>query len=188
MGKLSKENQLLELFYNEPTRHWHFNEIVKTIKISQDRAAHWLKKFQKEELIKRIKERGKMPYFTGNVENPEYQSRKRIYAMQMLHKSGLLNYLSEIKNVHSVILFGSMTRWDWHKESDIDLFIYGRKQELNFNPFERILHREIQIFYAHDRKDFEKMGEGLIKNIILGEKIQGDLSFITVGINATITP
>ncbi len=54
----SKEDFVLELFYNEPTKHWHFEDILKTAKISRPQAAAWLKKFEKEGLAKRVKEKG----------------------------------------------------------------------------------------------------------------------------------
>ncbi|MFA5797552.1 MAG: nucleotidyltransferase domain-containing protein [Candidatus Woesearchaeota archaeon] len=176
MSKPSKENKLLEIFYNEPTRHWHFNEIVKTIIISQDRAAYWLKKFQKEELIKHMKEKGKMPYFIGNHESGTYRNKKKIYALEQLNKSGLLDYLQTIDG--TVIIFGSIARSDWYKESDIDLFIYGPEQEIDLHSYERALNREIQIFYAHDRNFFEKYGEELIKNIVSGYVVKGPLTFL----------
>jgi len=37
MGKPSKESQVLELFFNEPTKHWHFTDIVKTSKVGVNR-------------------------------------------------------------------------------------------------------------------------------------------------------
>ena len=70
----SKENQILELFLNEPTKHWHFTNIIKTVKITKTAANRWLKALAKDGIIKRIKQHGKMPYYVGAYENPEYQN------------------------------------------------------------------------------------------------------------------
>ena len=72
----SKEEQILELFFENPTKEWHFEEILKEAKITRSKADGWLKKFIKEDLAKKIKERGKMPYYISNYESPNFQNKK----------------------------------------------------------------------------------------------------------------
>jgi len=184
MGKQSRETDILELFYNYPTKHWHFGEIKEHVPIADNKVSRWLKSFTKSGLVKRHKPRGSMPYYTSDYENPEYQNRKRLYALQKLHQTGLLNHLSSLKKAESVILFGSMTRWDWYKESDVDVFIYGDPEGLEIAEFELKLHREIQLFICKDREGLKKFGKGLIRNIIKGDLIKGSLDFIEVDLNA----
>ena len=93
----SKEEQVLELFFNNPTREWHFEEILKEVNIARSKATGWLKQFMKEGLIMRIKERGKMPYYIGNYESPAYKNRKKIFALNKLYDSGFLNHLSSLQ-------------------------------------------------------------------------------------------
>ena len=52
----SKREKIMELFFDNPTREWHFEEVVKEAKIARSKADGWLKKFIKEGLIKKIKE------------------------------------------------------------------------------------------------------------------------------------
>ncbi len=180
----SKEEDIIELFYEEPTKEWHFEEIVKNAKITRSKADRWLKKFIKEGLIRRIKERDKMPYYTSNYEHPAYKNKKRLFALNRLYESGLLNHLSYLKKAQTVIIFGSLVRSDWYKDSDIDIFIYGDPEGLKTAEYETKLHREIQLFICHNKKELNKFGEGLIKNIIKGNIIKGDIDFVRVGINA----
>jgi predicted nucleotidyltransferase len=180
----SKEEKIQELFFNYPTKEWHFEEIIKNVKIARSKADNWLKKFIKLNLIKRHKTKGKMPYYISNHQAPEYKNKKKIYALNKLYNSGLLNYLDSIKNTKTIILFGSFTRSDWYKNSDIDIFIYGDTKELNITKYELKLKREIQTFTCKNKKELNKLGSGLIKNIIKGNLIKGNLDFIGVGINA----
>ena len=76
MARPSKEEDILELFFNEPTKHWHFSKIKDKVPIADNKISKWLKKFQKEKLIKRIKPKGKQPYYIGNHQAPEYRNRK----------------------------------------------------------------------------------------------------------------
>ena len=182
----SKENKILDLFFNYPSKYWHFKDIKKETKMADSKISNWLKKLQKEKIILKHKPKGKMPYYIGNYERSEYRNTKKIYGMQMLHKAGVLNYLTSL-DVNTVIIFGSFSKSVWHKDSDIDVFIYGninkkKAFEICHEDFPK-LNREIQLFYANDRKDFEKINEGLIKNIIFGDIIKGNPYFLKVSMD-----
>ena len=164
----SKEKQMLELFFEQPTREWHFEEILKEAKITRSKANEWLKYFIKEDLIKRIKERKKMPYYASNCESASYKNKKKIFAFEKLYNIGFLNHLLSLKNATTVIIFGSFARSDWYKESDVDLFIYGDAKGLKIVNYELELHKEIQVFICKNKDDLIKLGSGLLRNIIKG--------------------
>lgn len=180
----SKEETILELFFDNPTRQWHFEEIVKEAKIARSKADRWLKKFVKEQLIKKVKEKGKMPYYIGNYESPVYKNKKKVFALQKFYESGFLNHLCSLKKAKTVIIFGSFSRSDWYKNSDIDVFIYGEPEDLHIASYELRLHRDVQLFICKNKKELKKYSIGLIRNIIKGNLIKGNLDFIEVGINA----
>jgi predicted nucleotidyltransferase len=185
MGRLSRENDILELFFNYPTKHWQFIEIKKMVNISESKISKWLHKFEKEKLILKVKIIGKMPYYVSNDGSSEYYNAKKLFGINMIHNSGLLNKLCTI-GAKSVILFGSFSRGDWHKDSDIDIFIYGNIDNLNLVEYRLKLDRDLHIFSVKVRKDFEKFGEGLIKNIVSGDIITGTIDFVEVKIQCPI--
>ncbi len=180
----SKQEQIINVFFENPTRQWHFEEMLKEAKIARSKATGWLKKFTKEGLIRRVKERSKMPYYISNYDSPTYKNKKKIFALNRLYESGLLNHLYSLKKARTVILFGSFSRADWYINSDIDVFIYGDPEGLKIADYELKLHRDIQLFICQDKEDLAKLGFGLIRNIIKGNLIKGDLDFIEVEINA----
>jgi len=180
----SKGDRVLELFFDNPTKEWHFEEIAKQSKIARSKADNWLKRFLKEELIKRVKERGRMPYYLSNYQSPSYQNKKRLFASNKLYDSGLLNHLSSLGKAKTVILFGSFVRSDWYKKSDIDIFIFGDPEGLSIAKYEMKLHRDIQLFIAGNKQELDKLGSGLIKNIIKGNLIKGDMDFVKVDMHA----
>lgn len=180
----SKEEAVMKIFFECPTREWHFEEIIKSTKIARSKADSWLKKFIRKGLIRRIKERGKMPYYIGNYSSPEYKNKKKIFALTRLHESGFLNHLGSLCKAKVIILFGSFSRSDWHKDSDIDIFLYGDPEGIKLAEYELKLHRNIQLFICQTKKDLMKLGEGLIRNIIKGNIIKGNLDFIKVNIDA----
>ena len=180
----SKKDKIIELFFEEPTRQWHFEEMLKEAKITRSKADSWLKKLIREKMIKRIKEKNKMPYYVSNYESPEYKNKKRIFALNRLYESGLLNHLYSLRKSKTVILFGSFSRSDWYRNSDVDIFIYGDEEGLKIMNYELKLHRNIQLFICRDNNELAKLGPGLIRNIIKGDLIKGDINFIKVDLNA----
>jgi len=111
MAYPSKEERIIELFFNEPTKHWHFKDIVKTAEVSEIVAAKWLKKYSKK-FIKRIKPRKKMPYYIADWENEQYHIQKKFYTINKLYESGLISRLHKLK-AKTIIIFGSFSRTDW---------------------------------------------------------------------------
>ncbi len=180
----SKEGSVIELFFENPTREWHFEEIVNEAKIARSKTNNWLKKLIKEGLIKRIKKKGKMSYYISNYNSSEYKIRKKLFGLNKLYKSGLLNHLDSLQKAKTIILFGSFSRSDWYKNSDVDIFIYGDPKGLKIANYELKLHRDIQLFICQNKEELSKLRHGLIRNIIKGNLLKGNLDFVEVAVNA----
>lgn len=180
---MKKETNILELFFNEPSRHWHFEEILTAAHISRPQAAYWLKKEIREGLITRTKPRGKQPYYIADYLNPHYQIKKRLFALEMLERVGLLSHLNSLPNAKTVILFGSINRWDWHKDSDVDVFMYGDPAGLELYKYRIMLHREIEMFICKDKEELKRFNQALLHNVAEGYLIKGSLDFMRVAVN-----
>lgn len=179
---VSKEEMVLELFFNSG-KHWHFGEMMGQARISRGQLASWLRKFVKEGLILHLKERGKHPYYTHNLHDPRFQNRKRLYALQKLTQSGLLDHLASLDDAMVVILFGSFSRADWYGDSDIDIFIYGKDDAFEQGTFERRLKRNIQVFNAASRLELQRFDK-MLPAIIGGDFIKGSVNDLGVDVHA----
>ena len=179
MASLSKENNVLELILeNSPLKEWHFEEIVREAKVTKAVANKWIKKYVKSSLLKKIKEKGKFPHFTAGKDNTVYHSLKRIYALERLHESGLIPKLMSLKNAKSIVLFGSLSRGDWYKESDIDIFIYGGIGDFDKSAYELKLGKHIELHIFQNKEEIREVKTGLIKNVINGYVIKGNVQEI----------
>ncbi len=178
----SKENEILELFFNS-SKHWRFEKILKKAKIGRPQLTRWLRVFQKEGMIKRVKKKGKMPYYVHDFHNPKFDIRKKLYARQILASSGLLEHLASLKKAKVIILFGSFSRSDWYNHSDIDIFIYGSDDDFEQGKYELKLHRDIQVHTAKDKKDLKRMNK-LLPYIVSGDYIKGSIQDLGVEVYA----
>ena len=188
MGLPSKKERVLELFFNEPSKHWHFSQIVGTAKVSEPSANKWLRQLLKENIIQRLKPRGKMPYFIGNFRYENYRNKKRIYAMQKLYETGLLMKLQQLKNAKTVVIFGSFARSDWNSQSDVDIFVLGDPEDLRFGTLWSGLGfhgkaRELQVHSFKSVEETRKIHSGLMKNVVKGYFIKGNI-FDIAGVEA----
>ena len=178
----SKEEIVLEPFFNS-SKYWHFDELLKITDISRSQLSQWLKKFVAEGTIKRVKPKGKMPYYVQNFKSLDYHQRKRLFTLKKFYETGFMNHLQKC-NAKSVIIFGSFSRTDWHDQSDIDLFVLGKADNLDIGLYERKLKREIQLFHFEKTEEISKLSPGLLPYIASGDIIKGDLSFLKVEVNA----
>lgn len=176
----SKKESILTLFYNHPTKQWHFEDVVREAELARSKAAGWLKRLAEEGLIRRIKEQGRMPYYLSSFESASYRYKKKLFALNLLYESGFLTHLDSLSGAKTIILFGSFCRSDWHLQSDIDVFIYGNAQGLDVSLFESLLGRNIQVFVCKDKNDLQKMSNGFLSNIVRGNVLKGNLDFLEV--------
>ncbi len=179
MASPSKEKNVLTLILeNSPLKEWHFKEIVREAKITKHVANKWLKKYVSEGLLKHTKEKGKFPHFKVGNNNPIYYSLKRVYALEELHKSGLIPKLLSLKTAKTVIFFGSFIKGDWYKNSDIDIFVFGEIQNFDKNIYEVKLQKRIELQIFQNKEEIEEVKTGLIKNIINGYVLKGKIQDI----------
>jgi hypothetical protein len=173
MSYPSKEEIVFEQFCDWTHKHWHFKELKAKTGLPDNKLAKWLKRFEQERLIKRIKEENKHPYHIGDYDSPAFQVRKRFHGLQLLQ--GLFADIIANKHLEVAVLFGSFARGDWYEGSDIDLFIIGDEKHFNRYVHEQAIGREVQTFFCKDRKDFEKFPVKLFKNVVRGIVIKGYL-------------
>ncbi|MEA3414502.1 MAG: nucleotidyltransferase domain-containing protein [Nanoarchaeota archaeon] len=167
-------DKILTLFIKEPEREFHVREIAKILKRSPTTISKYLKEYKNILLSK-----NKLNHliFKANTESTKFKQLKLNYNLNILHESGLVNYLSkEFNHPSAIILFGSFAKAENNSNSDIDLLlISSKKQEPNLKKFEKKIGHKIQLF-IHSEKELEKLkikNKELFNNWINGIVIQG---------------
>lgn len=164
-------HQILRLFLEHPGQRFHVRQISRLLKLPKSTANYRLQKLAKERYVQRIRE-GIFPSYQANTSSSLFRLHKRQYGERMIIESGLIEYLERECTPRCIVLFGSFAKGEFAKESDIDLFVEAKEQEVNLRSFEKKLGHPIQILFEDS---MQKLSPELFNNIISGIKLYGSI-------------
>src|SRR3989344_8049031 len=144
-----------EFFLDNPHEEIYLRELSKKLDLSPSVIKKYLDLFLKEKFILEQR-KANLRYFKANLNNLFYKHIKIAYNINLLLKSGIVDYLkNEIPNVSSIVLFGSLAKGLDDKKSDIDILIIGKNKHVNLNKFEEKLNKEITL-HIYNWSDWNK--------------------------------
>ena len=162
----------LKPFFEDNYKRLGVREYSRLVGISPPTASTLLKKFKKEGLLKREKDKQYINYFANNRNNL-FIDLSRIYWKQILENSGLLSHLEKQFYNPNIILFGSLSKAEVTDKSDVDIAVFSNnKKEINLKKIEKKLGREIQLFIFKSRENVKN--PELLNNILKYFKIKGE--------------
>jgi len=91
-------------------------------------------------------------------------------SIQKIYDSKLIDFLSEIFNPKCIVLFGSFSKGEYDKTSDIDIFLQAEEKTYDLSKHEKKLKHTINLFFE---SDLTKISNELFNNIINGIKLAG---------------
>ena len=175
---LKKDNitKVLEIFFDNPVPEgigFQLREISRKIKLAPKSVKLYLEELEKESLIIKKKHRiHNYPVYYANRDDSYFKFLKRLNMLRRIKESGLLDYLDEKCMPDAIILFGSASRGEDIKGSDIDLYMQCDEKKLDLSRYEKELGRKINLFFE---KNFDRLSEELKNNIINGDRLKGDI-------------
>ena len=90
-----------------------------------------------------------------------------------MQDSGLVKRLEDEFLNPIIILFGSLSKGEAKRDSDIDIAIFtSTKKQAKFEALEKRLKRKIQLFIFKNRDDVKN--PELLNNLLNGYKIRGN--------------
>jgi|SRR3989344_1888499 len=156
--------KVLQPFFIDPHRdNVGLRELSRLVGLSTPSTKLHLKRFVKEEILKTGSFRG-MPAYRANQSDERFRYLKKMNTFNLLHTSGLIHYIFDHCQPNVIILFGSASRGEDTKDSDIDLYVECQEQPLDLILFENKLKRKIQL---HFYDSFNKVHSKELKNNIV---------------------
>jgi len=175
---LQKDNRhkVLKLFFEDPSPKgigFQLREMSRKVRIAPTSVKRYLNELEKERLIIKKKHRiYEYPVYYANRENDYFKFLKKLDIIQSIKENGLLDYLKEKCLPDAIILFGSTSKGEDIKDSDIDLFLLCKEKKLDLKKHEKKLKRKINIFFEDN---FGKLSKELKNNVINGVILDGYL-------------
>ncbi len=161
----------LEPFFRDNYQRINVREYARIRKMSPPSASALLSNLEKEGLLNVEKEKNYI-YYHANREDREFIELSRIYWHKIFQKTGLIKYFEKELIEPIIILFGSFSKAEIKKNSDIDLAVFTfSTKKLETAKYEKVLGRKIQIFTFKDKNDIKN--KELLNNILNGYKIIG---------------
>lgn len=169
-------DKILEYFVREPEKEFHVRQISKLLKKSPTTISKYLKRLEKEKVLKSERKFNHL-FFKANIDSIKFKKLKLKYNLDLLHNSGLVDYLiDEFNHPEAIILFGSFAKAENASKSDIDLLIINpKKKEVKLDKFEKKLSYKIQLFiYSNsDIENMKKKDKALLNSFINGIILYG---------------
>jgi predicted nucleotidyltransferase len=110
------------------------------------------------------------PTYRANRESQLFRFYKRMDMLFRLEESGLLEKLWDELSPRAIVLFGSASKGEDVKGSDIDLFILAKEKRIELGKHESLLKRKISLHFAAGINELPKE---LKNNVINGAILRG---------------
>ena len=160
----------LSVFFEDCYREFSVREYSREIGVSPPTASKLLKGFVKDGLLLSREERGFL-LFKVNRESFVMRDLSRMYWGGRLDDLNIL--LRDELYSDAIVLFGSLSKLEALKKSDIDIAVFSKsKKRVDLAKFEKKLSREIHLFVF---ESLEKVNKELRLNIIDGYMLWGYL-------------
>lgn len=160
----------LKPFFEDCYRRINVREYAKIVKISPPTASKILNEYYNKGILKMEKDRNYL-FFHAYQKNKIFVELSRIY--WFLKLKSLVDFLDSNLTSPTIILFGSLSKGETKADSDIDIAIISRKNEIDIQRFEKKINRKIQLFWFKSIQDIKE--KELANNIINGYLIKGKI-------------
>jgi len=167
--------KVARVFFNEPTKSHYLIEISKKSGIAHTSVKQYLNELKKQSIITEnfeTKGKRKFPIYKADLDSSEYRSYKMISNQLQLKESDIIKFLNDKLMPKTIVVFGSYSRGEDIEDSDIDIFIECKEENLDLSKYEKILKRRIQL---HFKRDFSEYPKELKNNIMNGIILRGFL-------------
>ena len=149
---------IIEQFLGDYTKQIYGRELVKKVQLSQKNIALTLLALEKEAILK-SKSSSNRRYYALNLENTEI--RDILLMTEIIKKINFLKQQRKIANIFKaddrvVGIFGSFASGTQRKDSDIDIFVIGRKIGQDYEKAGKIFDLLLSVKYFEENK-FKKL-------------------------------
>ena len=166
----SNRTKILILFLNSPLEKFQLREISRLTKISTPSVNNYLKQLKQENIIIKSVPKSNYPQYEANRDSNYFKQLKITHTLTLLQD--LATHIDDFSQPDCIILFGSASRGEDIKSSDLDIYIKSSEKPEDLRKFETKLNKKINILLE---EDFNKLSSELKNNLVNGILLKGYL-------------
>ena len=163
--------KILRLFFDKPSKSFQLRELSRLSKIALPSVINHVDKLSDADFVSKEKKHTYASY-TANRTSEKFKLYKKLDLVVRIHDSGLVDYLVKEFQPNSIVLFGSASRGEDVENSDVDIFVEAKEQEINLSNFEKEIKRKINLLFELRATSLNKE---LLSNIANGIILYGYL-------------
>lgn len=146
----SKKLDVLEVFFEEPGARLSIRELSRRSGVSTRWVSETVSEMEDRDILEEERDGNMRKVSAGE----DFSRVKRVYNLDRLFESGLVEKLEEELYPDALVLFGSYERGEDRESSDIDLAVVnGREEEPGLEEFEEELDREINLVHLEESSE-----------------------------------
>jgi predicted nucleotidyltransferase len=165
------------VFFDDPKKEFELMEISRKIGLAHTSVKnHLLTLIEMNIIIKgNVKFGNKSnPCYFANKRHPLFMHYKKIYNLECLYNSGIIEYIKNKCQPNCIVLFGSFQRGEDTQDSDIDIFVECSEINLNLKKYENKLNRKLEIHFKNNFKEYpNELKNNLVNGIVLSGFLEG---------------
>jgi predicted nucleotidyltransferase len=159
--------EVASVFFNNPEKNFELMEISKEINLAHTSVKRHLETLLELKIVlKKPVAFGRKSNFCyyGNKNEPIFTHYKKIYNLDTLYHSKVIEKIVSKCQPNSIVLFGSFQKGEDTIKSDIDLFVESQEMEISLK---KVSNRNIELHFKNNFKDFPKELRSNIANGII---------------------
>lgn len=162
---------IIETLFDDPDEEHYIRGLAEETGLAPSTVSRRLEELKKDGIVE-IDEEGVRNRVKARKNNRKFKALKRSHNLYRVSESGLVEELMDNLFPEAVILFGSYSRGEDRKNSDIDIAVVnGREETIEKEKFEERFNREINIHNVN----LEKAGDNFIETLANGITLRGHL-------------
>lgn len=161
----------LKPFFEDCYERVNVRMYAKIVGVSPPTASKLLSYYESQGLLLREAYKNYIMFY-ANRESRDFVDLSRVYWRRRLEQ--LLKLSENVLVNPTIVLFGSLSKAEAKKDSDIDIAIFAHRKDLDLEAVGKKLSRKIQSFWFTSLDDIKN--RELANNIINGYVLSGRLS------------
>ena len=173
----SNADRVLKELFMKPSSKFYIRELARLARLNPNTIINITNELEKQKIIKREAKKHVVE-ISLNFENKEVIWKKRLFNLNAIYSSGIIDFLAEEYSPQSISLTGDYSKGEDSEKSEIDIVVISSKKNIvKLEKFEKILGKKINLLLISDKigKIPEEFFNDMLNSVVLYGRIENKI-------------